>query len=44
MLWEITDVDIDKMTADFISNWVPSSAERPWTDVDINNWSSGNLS
>jgi len=44
MLWEVTDADIDKMTASFMSNWIPSTSERPWTEVDINSWSSGTLS
>lgn len=44
MLWEVTDVDIDKMTAHFISNWIPSSSERSWTEVDIDSWTSGTLS
>lgn len=44
MLWEVTDTDIDKMTAQFMSNWIPSSSERPWTEVDIESWSSGTLS
>ncbi|GAB1864710.1 separase [Camponotus japonicus] len=43
MLWEVTDVDIDKMTAHFISNWIPSSSERSWTEVDIDSWTSGTL-
>lgn len=44
MLWEVTDADIDKMTAYFMSNWIPSSSERSWTEVDIDSWSSGTLS
>ncbi|KMQ88430.1 separin [Lasius niger] len=43
MLWEVTDADIDKMTAYFMSNWIPSSSERSWTEVDIDSWSSGTL-
>ncbi|KAL6436522.1 hypothetical protein ACFW04_004774 [Cataglyphis niger] len=43
MLWEVTDFDIDKMTAHFMSNWVPSISERSWADVDIDNWNSGTL-
>lgn len=41
MLWEVTDGDTDKMTASFISNWIPSVAPRPWVDVDIDQWVSG---
>ncbi|XP_076670629.1 extra spindle pole bodies like 1, separase [Andrena cerasifolii] len=41
MLWEVTDGDIDKMTTNFISNWIPSSSDKRWTDVDINKWCAG---
>lgn len=44
MLWEVTDADTDKMTTNFISNWIPSPLNRPWTDVDINMWCLGILS
>ncbi|XP_076290661.1 extra spindle pole bodies like 1, separase isoform X2 [Lasioglossum baleicum] len=43
MLWEITDADIDKMTTNFISNWIPSSSNRSWADVDVNTWCAGTL-
>ncbi|XP_026299547.1 separin isoform X2 [Apis mellifera] len=43
MLWEVTDADTDKMTTNFISNWIPSPLNRPWTDVDINMWCLGIL-
>lgn len=43
MLWEVTDVDIDKMTAHFISNWIPSSSEKSWAEVDIDSWIGGIL-
>ncbi|KAK0182022.1 hypothetical protein PV327_000194 [Microctonus hyperodae] len=42
MLWEVTDVDTDKMTTTFISNWIPSKASRPWHDIDLDQWSNGN--
>ncbi|KAL0124988.1 hypothetical protein PUN28_004256 [Cardiocondyla obscurior] len=42
-LWEITDVDIDKMSTNFMSNWIPSSSEKSWSEVDIDSWSSGTL-
>lgn len=44
MLWEITDADIDKMTTNFMSNWIPSSSEKSWAEVDVDSWSSGTLS
>lgn len=44
MLWEVTDADTDKMTTNFISNWISSPLNRPWTDVDINMWCLGILS
>ncbi|KYN05936.1 PREDICTED: separin [Cyphomyrmex costatus] len=43
MLWEITDADIDKMTANFMSNWIPSSVEKSWAEVDKDSWISGTL-
>lgn len=43
MLWEVTDADIDKMTANFMSNWIPSSSEKSWTEVDKDKWISGTL-
>ncbi|XP_003487939.2 separin [Bombus impatiens] len=43
MLWEVTDADTDKMTTNFISNWIPSPLNRPWADVDINMWCAGTL-
>ncbi|XP_025996692.1 separin isoform X2 [Solenopsis invicta] len=43
MLWTVTDADIDKMTANFMSNWIPSSSEKSWAEVDVDSWSSGTL-
>ncbi|KAK2582701.1 hypothetical protein KPH14_004975 [Odynerus spinipes] len=43
MQWEVTDSDIDKMTTNFISTWIPSSTERSWSRVDIDAWCHGNL-
>ncbi|KAI4482686.1 hypothetical protein M0804_008539 [Polistes exclamans] len=43
MQWEITDSDIDKMTASFISTWIPSSPGRSWSHVDIDAWCKGNF-
>lgn len=44
MQWEVTDSDIDKVTTNFISTWIPSSTKRSWSDVDIDAWCHGNLS
>ncbi|KAI4480693.1 hypothetical protein M0802_014165 [Mischocyttarus mexicanus] len=44
MQWEITDSDIDKMTASFISTWIPSSPGRSWSHVDTDAWCKGNFS
>lgn len=44
MLWEVTDADIDKMTTNFISNWIPSPLKRSWNDVDFNTRCEGTLS
>ncbi|XP_031835603.1 extra spindle pole bodies like 1, separase isoform X2 [Nomia melanderi] len=43
MLWEVTDADIDKMTTNFISSWIPSPLNRSWADVDFNTWCEGTL-
>lgn len=43
MLWEVTDGDIDRMTADFLSHWIPSSAKRPWSDVNMHSWNQGKI-
>ena len=44
MLWEVTDGDIDRMTASFMSDWITSEAYRPWSDVDLTRWAEGVLS
>lgn len=41
MLWEVTDGDIDKMTTEFMSKWIMSTAKRAWSDVDQSSWFSG---
>lgn len=38
MLWEVTDTDTDVLTADFISNWIPSKAPIHWKYVDKTKW------
>ena len=43
MLWEVTDGDIDKMTAKFMSLWISSSAKRAWSDVDQQSWHTGKI-
>ncbi|XP_058802521.1 separin [Phymastichus coffea] len=43
MLWEVTDGDIDRMTANFLSKWIPSSAKRSWSDVNLSLWNQGKL-
>ncbi|XP_034944251.1 LOW QUALITY PROTEIN: separin [Chelonus insularis] len=43
MLWEVTDGDTDKMTVSFMSTWIPSSAPRPWTCVDLELWCQGTM-
>ncbi|XP_071627742.1 uncharacterized protein Sse isoform X2 [Temnothorax longispinosus] len=43
MLWEVTDADIDKMTTNFMSTWIPSSSKKSWAEVDMDSWSSGTL-
>ncbi|XP_014216044.1 separin [Copidosoma floridanum] len=41
MLWEVTDGDIDRMTAEFMSKWIPSKVKKPWSDVDKVSWNRG---
>ncbi|XP_043467216.1 separin [Leptopilina heterotoma] len=43
MLWEVTDGDCDKLTARFMSEWIPSERKEPWSSVDLTKWESGNL-
>ncbi|KAJ8684181.1 hypothetical protein QAD02_019973 [Eretmocerus hayati] len=43
MLWEVTDGDIDRMTAEFMSRWIPSTAKRPWSDVNLVEWHRGSI-
>ncbi|XP_043273474.1 separin [Venturia canescens] len=43
MLWEVTDGDIDRMTARFMSEWIPSDPGKSWSNVDINKWCEGIL-
>lgn len=38
MLWEVTDVDTDVLTSDFISYWIPSEAPVHWRYVDKLKW------
>lgn len=45
MLWEVTDMDTDVLTTDFISYWIPSKASVHWKYVDKLKWKkSGNKS
>ncbi|XP_066594805.1 uncharacterized protein Sse [Prorops nasuta] len=41
MLWEITDTDVDRVTTNFMSSWIPSKAKKPWSDVNADAWCSG---
>ncbi|KAG5897816.1 hypothetical protein JTB14_011816 [Gonioctena quinquepunctata] len=38
MLWEVTDVDTDTLTTDFLSYWIPSKAPVHWKHVDKTKW------
>ena len=44
MLWEITDGDCDKLTAAFMSNWIPSKKEQSWSSINLAEWDNGILS
>ncbi|XP_066255775.1 uncharacterized protein Sse [Euwallacea similis] len=41
MLWPVTDVSMDLLTTEFISNWVPSAAPIAWTNVEKEPWIRG---
>ncbi|XP_030756726.1 separin [Sitophilus oryzae] len=41
MLWEVTDVDTDVLTVEFISSWVPSKAPIHWANLNKTNWTKG---
>lgn len=43
MLWEVTDGDCDKLTARFMSEWIPNAKKEPWSSVDLVKWENGNI-
>lgn len=43
MLWEVTDGDCDRLTASFISQWIPCEGKESWSTIDKSKWESGNL-
>ncbi|KAJ8957970.1 hypothetical protein NQ318_001971 [Aromia moschata] len=38
MLWEVTDLDTDILTTEFMSQWIPSTAPTHWKYVDKTKW------
>ncbi|XP_018575922.1 separin [Anoplophora glabripennis] len=38
MLWEVTDLDTDILTTEFMSQWIPSKAPVHWRYVDKSKW------
>lgn len=38
MLWEVTDLDTDTLTTEFMSHWIPSKAPVHWKYVDKTKW------
>nr|CAH7756667.1 unnamed protein product [Callosobruchus chinensis] len=38
MLWEVTDIETDVLTTNFLSNWIPSEAPIHWKYVEKSNW------
>ncbi|CAH2007969.1 unnamed protein product [Acanthoscelides obtectus] len=38
MLWEVTDLDTDVLTTNFLSYWIPSKAPIHWKYVDKTDW------
>ncbi|KAL0818068.1 hypothetical protein ABMA28_008604 [Loxostege sticticalis] len=43
MLWEVTDLEVDKMVSTLMSLYVPSDAAVPWPSVGKAKWSQGVL-
>lgn len=41
MLWEVTDLEIDKVTSMFLGLFLPSKASKHWGDVSKSQWSNG---
>ncbi|KAJ0172900.1 hypothetical protein K1T71_011076 [Dendrolimus kikuchii] len=41
MLWEVTDLEVDKVISTLVSLLVPSDAPLPWPNVGKNKWSQG---
>ncbi|KAJ8912438.1 hypothetical protein NQ315_006105 [Exocentrus adspersus] len=39
MLWEVTDLDTDVLTTEFMGQWIPSKAPIKWKYVDKTEWS-----
>ncbi|CAH2051711.1 unnamed protein product, partial [Iphiclides podalirius] len=43
MLWEVTDLEVDKVVSTLVSLYVPSKASVPWQAVGKAAWSQGKL-
>ncbi|KAM3959521.1 extra spindle pole bodies like 1, separase [Aphomia sociella] len=43
MLWEVTDLEVDKMVSSLVALYVPSSATPAWPSVGKGKWSQGIL-
>ncbi|XP_026332440.1 separin homolog sep-1-like, partial [Hyposmocoma kahamanoa] len=43
MLWEVTDLEVDKVVSTLLSLYVPSTAPLPWAAVGKAKWSQGIL-
>lgn len=43
MLWEVTDLEVDKMVSTLVSLCVPSAVDVPWPSVGKAKWSQGVL-
>ncbi|CAB3256833.1 unnamed protein product [Arctia plantaginis] len=43
MLWEVTDLEVDKVISTLMSLCVPSNATLPWPSVGKAKWSQGVL-
>lgn len=43
MLWEVTDLEVDKVVSTLLALCVPSAAQVPWPKVGKAKWSQGEL-
>lgn len=42
MLWEVTDLDTDVLSTEFLSHWIPNKHKNHWKLIDKTQWTNGN--